>query len=172
MPGPGTGSLCFYSVQLVSCYILPFCALQVFNRNTCSSALGRLRTKACIILTSVFKQRIPANLNGSYAHKSLCSHMKERNDLVGAQGLQGVIAELSYSPQNSAAIYKILDGVNTAKKKKSGTRVHTHRCWAYSSCLRLVVSIAPVGVWCSMTEDLYIKGGIWRREVFKRGIYY
>lgn len=46
--------------------------------------------------------------------------MKERNDLVGAQGLQGVIAELSYSPQNSAAIYKILDGVNTAKKKNQG----------------------------------------------------
>lgn len=42
--------------------------------------------------------------------------MKERNNLVGVQGLQGVIAELSYSPQNSAAIYKILDGVNTAKK--------------------------------------------------------
>lgn len=96
LPGPGTVSLCFYSVQV---YFMLYCSF------LCSPGVLQKCSFLCTYMAEnkdlycshhrahgqlAFKQWIPIKSNGSYAHKSPCSRRKERSNLAGAQGLQDV----------------------------------------------------------------------------------
>lgn len=112
---------------------------------------------------SAFRQWIPVNWDRSCACESLCSLMKERNNLMGAWGFQDVMAELG-----GRALLPAIRRTWRRQHQLSWWEMcstHSHKDAGGVAHLRLITAISAVGVWGSITEDpfkikeIYEKGG-------------